>query len=167
MTSCFRKRIDLNFVVYPQLIQIKASAPTFVPSIITGITSTVTTFRSLPKNRAGMFDFAVSGPLAGMIASIAAIAVGCELTTIASDITYYPSLPLEILRQSTLGGSIINSILGNGVLSVPDGALGTAAVAGMTVPLHPIAIAGYISLVLNALNLLPVGSKYLIPIDLL
>ena len=35
---------------------------------------------------------------------------------------------------------------------------GPAAVAGMTVPLHPIAVAGYISLVVNALSILPVGT---------
>ena len=106
-----------------------------------------------------MFDFAISGPLAGMIASIATIAVGTQLTYFAPDTSLFPSLPLEILRQSTLGGGIINAILGNGALSVPEAAIGTAAVAGMTVPLHPVAIAGYISLVVNALNLLPVGSK--------
>ena len=73
-------------------------------------------------------------------------------------------MPLEILRQSTLGGSVINTILGNGVLNVPEGAVGTQAVASMFIPLHPIAIAGFISLFINALSLLPIGSKYLGPV---
>jgi membrane-associated protease RseP (regulator of RpoE activity) len=64
------------------------------------------------------------------------------------------------LRQSSLGGGIINGILGNGVLNVPEGALGTQAVAGMTIPLHPVAVAGYLGLIVNALNVLPIGSKY-------
>jgi hypothetical protein len=140
-------------------LQFKTSAPTFVPSIFTGITSSVTTFKSPPKNNAAMFDFAVAGPLAGMAASLLALAVGSQLTAI-SDPSLLPALPLEILRQSTLGGGIIEQVLGNGILYVSEGALGTAAVAGMTVPLHPIAIAGYISLIVNALAVLPIGSKY-------
>lgn len=136
---------------------IKTSAPTFVPSIITGITSSVTTFRNPPRNRAAMFDFSIAGPLAGIMASIFAIVVGSQLTLV-SDPSAFPALPLEILRQSTLGGTIINEIIGNGALSVPEGALGTAAVATMTVPLHPVAIAGYISLIVNALCVLPVGT---------
>jgi membrane-associated protease RseP (regulator of RpoE activity) len=136
---------------------IKVSAPTWVPSIFTGITSSVTTFRTLPKNKQAMFDFSVAGPLAGMIASAIAIFIGSQITA-NQDASLYPALPLEILRQSTLGGGIIESMLGSGALSVPGGALGTQAVAQMMIPLHPVAVAGYISLVLNALAMLPVGT---------
>ena len=105
-----------------------------------------------------MFDFSIAGPLVGMLVSVAAIAVGSQLTMVTEP-TNLPALPLEILRQSTLGGGIIDSILGGGALGVPEGALGTKEVAGMTIPLHPIAVAGYISLVVNALSMLPIGSK--------
>jgi hypothetical protein len=105
-----------------------------------------------------MFDFSIAGPLVGMIASILAIVIGSQLTLV-SDATLFPALPLEILRQSTLAGTLFNEILGNGVLNVPQGAIGTPAVASMTVSLHPVAIAGYISLIVNALSVLPVGSK--------
>jgi membrane-associated protease RseP (regulator of RpoE activity) len=36
--------------------------------------------------------------------------------------------------------------------------LGTPAVAEMTVALHPLAVAGYIGLMVNALSLLPIGT---------
>jgi hypothetical protein len=135
--------------------------PTFVPSIITGVTSTVTSFKSLPKNKNAMLDIAVAGPLSGMLASVAGIVLGSQLTLI-SDPSFLPALPLNILRQSTLGGGIINAILGNGALSLPVGAIGTEAVAGMTIPLHPIAIAGFIGLIVNALSMLPIGSKFFV-----
>lgn len=106
-----------------------------------------------------MCDIALAGPLVSIAASLLAIAIGSSLT-LTSDPSTLPALPLEILRQSTLGGGIINGILGNGVLSIPEGAQGTAAVAGITIPLHPVAVAGYISLIVNALSLLPIGSKY-------
>ena len=105
-----------------------------------------------------MFDFAIAGPLVGSLASLGAIAIGSQLTLV-SDPATLPALPLEILRQSTLGGGVIEGILGSGSLSVPPGSLGTAAVSGMTVPLHPVALAGYISLFVHALSLLPIGSK--------
>ena len=132
--------------------------PTFVPSLITGVTSTVTQFKEPPKSKEAMFDISIAGPLAGMLASLAALAIGSQLTLV-SDQSILPALPLDILRQSTLGGGIIDAILGAGALSVPPGAEATQAVAGMTVSLHPVAIAGYIGLILNGLALLPVGSK--------
>uniref|UniRef100_A0A7S3P6Y7 Peptidase M50 domain-containing protein n=1 Tax=Amphora coffeiformis TaxID=265554 RepID=A0A7S3P6Y7_9STRA len=136
---------------------IKPTFPTFVPSIITGVTTTVTTFKEPPKNLQAMFDFSVAGPLVGMVASIAAIVVGAQLS-MTSDLSMLPNMPLEILRQSSLGGGILDAIMGNGVLSVPDGALGTRAVATMTIPLHPVAVAGFIGLIVNALNVLPIGT---------
>jgi membrane-associated protease RseP (regulator of RpoE activity) len=136
----------------------KITFPTFVPSLITGITSSVTTFKAPPPNKDALFDFSIVGPLAGLLMSVAAVVVGSQLTLI-SDPATLPALPLEILRQSTLGGTIINDILGNGVLTVSEGARGTQAVAGMVIPLHPMAIAGYVSLFVNALALLPIGSK--------
>jgi len=141
--------------------QIKTYPPTFVPSIITGITSTVTSIKNPPKNLAAIFDFAIAGPIAGILASLFALLVGSQLSLVGNNM--YPSLPLEILRQSTLGGGIIDGILGEGALNVPNAALGTAAVAQMTVPLHPMAVAGYIGLIVNSLSLLPIGSKFLLP----
>jgi len=150
---------ELGHRVAAALNDIQPTFPTFVPSIITGVTSVTTSFKEPPKNLQALFDFSIAGPLLGMLASIVAIVVGTQLS-IGVDPTNFPALPLEILRQSSLGGGIIDSILGSGVLSVPDAALGTQAVAGMTIPLHPVAIAGYISLVVNALSMLPIGSKY-------
>lgn len=141
------------------VLQVKLTVPVLVPSLITGITSSVTTFKNPPKNKEAMFDISVAGPLLGMLASLAAIAIGSQLT-LGSDASMLPALPLDILRQSTLGGGIINAILGDGALGVPEGAVGTPAVASITIPLHPVALAGYISLVVNALSVLPIGSKY-------
>lgn len=106
--------------------------PTFVPSLITGTTSSVTTFKKPPKTKTAMFDFAVAGPLAGMVSSMIAIGIGSQLT-MTSDPSTLPSLPIEILRQSSLGGGIIDSFI-TGALNVPNGATTT----GILVSLHPI-----------------------------
>jgi hypothetical protein len=79
-----------------------------------------------------MFDFAVAGPLAGMVSSIIAIGIGSQLTA-TSDPSTLPSLPIELLRQSSVGGGIIDSVL-KGSLYVPDG----APMTGLLISLHPI-----------------------------
>jgi len=132
---------------------VKLSVPVFVPSFITGITSTVTTFKTLPKNKNDMFDISAAGPLAGIVASSIALAIGTKLTII-SDPSTLPALPLDILRQSTLGGAIIDNLI-TGLLYIPEG----ASSAGINIPLHPLAIAGYTSLLVNALALLPIGTS--------
>jgi len=132
---------------------VKLSVPVFVPSLITGITSTVTTFKTLPKNKNDMFDISAAGPLAGIVVSSIALAIGAELTQV-SDPATLPALPLDILRQSTLGAGIIDNVI-PGSLYVPEGAPST----GITIPLHPFAVAGYVGLLVNALALLPIGSK--------
>mmetsp|Transcript_14325 Transcript_14325/g.21139 ORF Transcript_14325/g.21139 Transcript_14325/m.21139 type:complete len:749 (+) Transcript_14325:320-2566(+) len=133
--------------------------PTFVPSLVSGITSSITNLKDPPKNRDQLFDFAIAGPLFGIIASLLALYAGLRLTAFADPtaIESFPGLPLEILRQSSLGGGLIEFILGDGVLSLPEAARGSQAVANINVQLHPVAIAGYISLVVNALSLLPIG----------
>jgi membrane-associated protease RseP (regulator of RpoE activity) len=104
-----------------------------------------------------MFDYSLSGPLTGIIASLLAVTIGAQLS-LTTNASTFPALPIEILRQSTLGGGLIEAVLGSDLLVVPDAALGTQAVAAMTIPLHPVAIAGYISLIVNALSLLPIGT---------
>jgi len=99
-----------------------------------------------------MFDVAASGPLVGFAASLAALAIGAQLS-LTSDPSIMPALPVDILRQSTLGGSIVDSII-QGSLYVPEG----ADSSGLMVSLHPLAVAGYVSMIVNALALLPVGS---------
>jgi hypothetical protein len=140
--------------------KMELTVPTFVPSLITGITSAVTTFKKPPKNKQAVFDFAIAGPLAGMAASLVALYFGCQFTAFTDPQSYamFPAMPLEILRQSTLGGGVIEYVLGSGSLGVPDAALGSSAVASINIPLHPIAIAGYIGLIVNALALLPIGT---------
>jgi len=67
---------------------------------------------------------------------------------------------LDLLCQSSSAGGIIDAV-NPGLLSVPDAALGTQALSGINIPFHPLTIAGYFGLVIIAINLLPVGSKYL------
>jgi hypothetical protein len=66
-----------------------------------------------------------------------------------------PSIPIYILRSSTIGGAFIERFLGPGVL--PPGLSSSSPSA---LPLHPFAIAGIVGMLSNALALLPLGSKF-------
>jgi membrane-associated protease RseP (regulator of RpoE activity) len=113
--------------------------------------------KSPAKNYNQLFDFAVAGPLFGIIASVVALYIGLQLTVgaDASTSALFPALPLQILRQSSLGGGIIESVLGSGTLSIPNGA--SELVNSINIPLHPVAISGFFSLIVNTIALLPIG----------
>lgn len=133
--------------------------PTVIPSLLTGTTSSITSLKAPAKSKQDLFDFAIVGPLTGIILSVILVFVGCEVTATLDSAAYatLPSMPLQILRQSSLAGGVIEYVLGAGSLSVPPSAVGTAAVADINIPLHPFAIAGFLSLLVNATNLIPYG----------
>lgn len=135
--------------------------PTLVPSLVTGITSSITALKKPPKNKQDLFDFAIAGPLTGVVISCALIFLGCGLTATLDSAAYsqLPGLPLAVVRESALAGGIIEYVLGEGLLSVPASAEGTAALADINISLHPFAIAGFFGLLVNAINLVPFGSK--------
>eukprot|EP00578_Thalassiosira_sp_NH16_P028858 CAMPEP_0181092712 /NCGR_PEP_ID=MMETSP1071-20121207/9061_1 /TAXON_ID=35127 /ORGANISM="Thalassiosira sp., Strain NH16" /LENGTH=909 /DNA_ID=CAMNT_0023174903 /DNA_START=18 /DNA_END=2747 /DNA_ORIENTATION=+ len=135
----------------------EANVPTLVPSIMTGITNSITSLKTSPKNKQDLVDFAVAGPLAGMIGSILVLCYGLVLTATAESVESFPGLPLAILRQSSLGGGLIDLFLGNGVLNVPASAEGAQMLATTLIALHPLAVAGFASLIVNALALVPAG----------
>ena len=132
--------------------------PTLVPSIGTGLLGGITSLQSAPKNKQALFDFAIAGPLAGMAVSAALLFIGMTTTASMDAATYsnLPGLPLNVLRQSSLVSGIIDSF-NPGLLAVPDAAIGSAALAEINIPLHPFAIAGYFGMMINAVNLLPMG----------
>ena len=140
-------------------IQFEITVPTLVPSVISGITGSITSLKTSPKNKSDLLTFSVAGPLTGIICSLVLEIYGLVLTASADfeSLQSFPGLPLALLRQSSLGGGIIDLVLGNGVLNIPDSAQGAQMLASTVIPLHPFAIAGFVSLLVNALALVPVG----------
>lgn len=105
-----------------------------------------------------MFDFGVAGPVFGMITSITFLVSGLTITA-GLDFTQTSSLPVlpsDLLLTSALGGGLIESFLGRGALIQGE--------SQGYLPLHPYAIAGFLGILTNALALLPLGSKFSIPV---
>ena len=90
-----------------------------------------------------------------MIISISLMYIGLEKQVFMDQLSQsqLPSLPIELVRSSSLAGGMVEWLLGDGVLLSPDP---TALIR-----LHPLAIAGFIGILSNALNLLPLGSMYI------
>jgi len=137
--------------------KLNITAPTLVPSSSTGILTAITDLKSPPKDKNQLFDFAIAGPLAGYALSLAALLTGLALTAVAdnSAIAGFPNLPVGFLRQSSLGGGLIETFLGNSIIYLPEGAENMQD--QLKVALHPAAIAGYYGLLVNAMSLFPFG----------
>ncbi|KAL3782636.1 hypothetical protein ACHAW5_001780 [Stephanodiscus triporus] len=131
---------------------IKIGIPSLIPGFQFGLTGGITPIKSSPKNIKSLFDFAIAGPLFGLTASLILLYMGVEMTAFmdTSNLAQLPSIPIEILRTSALGGGIIDYLLGDGVLKSPD--------LSQTIKLHPFAISGFSGLMINALSLLPIGN---------
>jgi membrane-associated protease RseP (regulator of RpoE activity) len=100
--------------------------------------------KSLIKSRRAVFDVGIAGPLAGLFIAIPALFVGLRQAA--------PLGAEESLHGTRAGTSILLALM---YQLAHGGDLATVAAA--TIRLTPVAFAGWIGLVVTALNLLPVG----------
>lgn len=103
--------------------------------------------RSPPEDRRALFDVAVAGPLAGLVVAIPALLIGLHYSTVTGSGLDAPRSPLN---GASAGSSILYAILAK--LS-----LGPALKQGDVLSLSPLAYAGWLGLLITALNLLPIG----------
>ena len=142
---------ELGHLIVAVKEDIKIGLPTLIPGVQFGLTGAITPINSSPMNIKSLFDFAIAGPLFGIVASLVLLYFGLEMTVFmdSSALEQLPSVPLVLLRSSALGGGIIDYLLG-GVLYSHD--------PSQMIKLHPFALAGFGGLVINALSLLPIGN---------
>ena len=145
---------ELGHLAVASIYKFKTSFPTLIPSPAIGLSSSITRLKTSPKNRQQLLDFALAGPWAGIVCSLISLFIGLQLTATmdAESFAKLPALPTSFLQSSTLISSIIDGVLDIGLLRAPD--------PTFPVPLHPAAIAGYMGLLFNTLNLIPYGSKF-------
>jgi len=130
----------------------KTCAPTFIPSPTLPLLTAVTKIRTPPKSYRDLFDFALAGPLSGFFVSIGLLLFGLVQTNTIDAASYdlLPTLPVDLIKASSLGGNIIDALTSNQVLG---------SMAAKDLPLHPAAIAGFCGMIINALCLLPIGQS--------
>ncbi len=123
---------------------ISATLPYFIPFPLSifGTMGAVIKMEKHVPNRRTLFDIGVTGPLAGMAMIIPAIFIGIKLSRVVE---------ISSLGEGsiTLGDSLLFSFL----IRLSIGPLPP----GQDIVLHPLAFAGWVGLLVTAINLLPIG----------
>jgi hypothetical protein len=126
---------------------IQVTPPYFIPvPFALGTFGAFIKIKSLTPNRRALFDVAVAGPLAGLIFAVPALLIGLRFSHVIpgnasggfghAGVNIGSSILLACLAKLSLGASVLE---GNHLL------------------LHPLAFAGWLGLIVTALNLLPIG----------
>lgn len=122
--------------------------PYFIPvPVLFGTFGAFTGLKGRAKDRKALFDVAIAGPLAGLILALLALWLG---------------LQSSIILRGPLAGTVFGSIgidVGSSIMLalVSKLALGGTLLEGHRVVLQPLAYAGWLGMMMTALNLLPVG----------
>lgn len=125
---------------------IKVTLPYFIPvPFALGTFGAFIQMKSIPGNRKALFDVGIAGPLAGLVIAIPALIIGIQSSTLI------PLTGEAAMRSGTdVGSSILFALIAKLTL-------GQELIAGHTLQLSPLAFAGWLGLLLTALNLIPVG----------
>ena len=128
--------------------KIKTTLPYFIPiPFFLGTFGAFIQMRSPVPTRKALFDVAVAGPLGGIIIAIPLMFWGLSLSEIVPLTNQSSLLNFQALNPQF---SFLLSILAKL-------ALGSNLIAGKAIHLHPLAVAGYVGIIVTALNLMPVG----------
>ena len=126
---------------------IRVTPPYFIPvPFALGTFGAFIKIRSLTPNRRALFDVAVAGPLAGLVFAIPALLIGLRFS--------------EVLPEGGvfgLGHAGVNPSSSVLLACLAKLSLGASVLEGHHLLLHPLAFAGWLGLIVTALNLLPIG----------
>lgn len=139
---------ELSHYLFAVYYQIRTTLPYFIPiPFFLGTFGAFISIKSPMPNRKAVFDVAIAGPLGGFLVTIPVLVWGLAYSHTVAMSEKMSMLNFEALdpRFSFLF-AIISKI-----------ALGSNLEANQAIALHPAAVAGYIGLIITALNLMPVG----------
>ncbi len=127
--------------------KIKTTLPYFIPiPLFLGTFGAFIQMRSFIPNRRALFDVSIAGPIAGFVITIPILLWGLSLSSV-----------VEFTKSSILDFKALDPRFSLLLCLLSKAALGSALTTGKAIALHPLAVAGYIGLMITALNLLPVG----------
>ena len=126
------------------ITKVMVTLPYFIPLPLPpfGTMGAVIKMGSRIPDRRALFDVGVAGPLAGLVMIIPSLIIGLHFS--------------KVVEVSSIGSGTIslgNSLLFSFLTRISVGTLPP----GQDVVLHPLAFAGWVGLLVTALNLLPIG----------
>jgi membrane-associated protease RseP (regulator of RpoE activity) len=139
---------ELGHYLVALYYKIRTTLPYFIPvPFFLGTFGAFIQMRSPVPNRKALFDVGIAGPVAGLLVALPLLFWGLA-----------HSSPVPLTEESGLVNiqsldprfSLLLSVLSKW-------ALGSQFMPDMAINLHPVAVAGYIGLIVTAFNLMPVG----------
>lgn len=128
--------------------KLNTTLPYFIPvPAFLGTFGAFIQIRSPMPDRKTLFDVGIAGPLAGLLATLPLLAWGLAHSEIVPQGEQASLLSFEALNPRI---SILMTLLSRLLL-------GSDLTLNSALQLHPVAIAGYLGLVVTALNLMPIG----------
>jgi membrane-associated protease RseP (regulator of RpoE activity) len=128
--------------------KVRTTLPYFIPiPFFLGTFGAFIQMKSPVPHRRALFDVAITGPLGGLVIALPLLYWGLSQSSVVPISSQGTLIQFQALdpRFSVLL-SLISKL-----------ALGATLKPGMALDLHPLAIAGYIGIIVTALNLMPFG----------
>jgi membrane-associated protease RseP (regulator of RpoE activity) len=139
---------ELGHYVAARFYKVRSTLPYFIPvPFFLGTFGAFIQMRSPVPHRKALFDIGLAGPAAGFIVTLPVLFWGLAHSSV---------VPISD-TSSLLNFQSFNPRSFFLLTVLSKCALGSQLVPEMAIKLHPIAIAGYIGLIVTALNLMPVG----------
>ena len=130
--------------------KVAATFPYFIPiPFFLGTFGAFIQIKSPIPHRKALFDIAISGPLGGFLITLPLLVWGISLSDVVP-------LPIEE-NISLLNTKALDPRFSMLFTMLVKLVLGSHFIAGKVISLHPLAVAGYVGLIVTALNLIPVG----------
>ena len=127
----------------------KVTLPYFIPiPFALGTFGAFIRLKSPSASRRALFDVGVAGPLAGLVFAIPALWVGLKMSSVVEGASEPGGMLMH--HGTSVGSSVLLTLIAK--LSMGD-----AISYGHILALHPLAFAGWLGLLVTALNLLPIG----------
>jgi membrane-associated protease RseP (regulator of RpoE activity) len=131
--------------------EIRVTPPFFIPvPFALGTFGAFIQMRSPTENRRALFDVAVAGPLAGLVIAIPALLIGLQDSAVLQGRMVDEGTAQRFVGGTSAGSSLLFAMIAKAAL--PD-----ALRHGYVLQLSPLAFAGWLGLLVTALNLLPIG----------
>jgi len=139
---------ELGHYLTAKFYNIRSTLPYFIPvPFFLGTFGAFIKMRSPIPNRKALFDISIAGPIAGFIVTLPLIIWGLAHSDVVS-----LTEKTRLLNPDALSPKY--SIL---VALLSKLALGSQLTTQSALDLHPVAVAGFLGLIVTALNLMPVG----------
>jgi len=139
---------ELGHYLTARYYKIRSTLPYFIPiPFFLGTFGAFIQMRSPVPNRKALFDVSIAGPLAGFVATVPLLIWGLANSTI---------VPLPAKAQ-LLNPDAFNPQYSLLMALLSKLALGSELTAKTAIDMHPVAVAGFLGLIVTALNLMPVG----------